>query len=181
MLPVGHGPGLGRARSPVRPRSRSPAIPGGSIARAKLLPRQGPSLRTGFDLHSGGSAGSLAHRVFCSPGGRIQGDGQVDLVRRPSLAVVGAVAGFQQVPCLQGSLRAMEERSGVLGPERHRFVFHTQTPSTLARYSSSPILGLLGRRNEGGPSCRDGCASVPGEPSAYGTVVSLGTMTVGAT
>src|SRR5680860_1456019 len=101
------------------------------VAREPLVGQVGVILKGTRGLHAVDPAGSLAHRQFCTPSGRIQGCGQVDVVRSHSLAEIGAIARFQQVPRLQVHLRAVKER-----PEGGPCLLYT---------SPSPRDGLLSR------------------------------------
>ena len=97
------------------PAGRKGSIRAGWVARELFVRQVGAVLRGVHGFHAVDPAGSLAHRQFCTPSGRIQGRGQVDIVRPHTLAEIGALASFQQVPRLQVSLRAVKEGAEVLG------------------------------------------------------------------
>jgi len=94
------------------------------VAREPLVRQVGVILEGACGFYPVDSAWSLAHRQFRSPNSRIQGCSQVNVVRLPSLAEIGAIARFEQVPRLQVSLRAVVEGPGIGGLGRHAFVLH---------------------------------------------------------
>lgn len=55
------------------------------------------------------SAGAVAECELCSPGGCVQGGGEIDVVRLLPLAVVGGVAGGDQVSRFQVGAGAVVE------------------------------------------------------------------------
>ena len=112
----------------------------------KLLIRQiGIILNGTCRLNTINSTGFVARCQFRSPRGRIQCRGQVDIDGLPSLTIVGAVTGFQQVPRLQFGFCAVIERPGVQYFGRRPFVtyIHFLSPPLREQQAVNCALGLV--------------------------------------